>query len=437
MKQIWLAAFLSPISLIAFSTGPPIQRAGVPSDGGLTCVACHRTFAPADSDPRGSVRIAAASYTPGVSQKIQVTISHPDQKRWGFQLVARYAGDTTKQAGTFSTGTLVRVRCQTGHDAPCADGELQYAEHNLAQVTDPGAGFTYTVDWTPPANSVGDIVFYAAGNAANGDGTLNGDRIYTTNNVISPATCNLPGPATLSAAVSAASYTGPVSPNSLVALFGTGFQPAGLTRSLYSSDVATNTLPLVMSCMAVEFNRVRAPVFYSQPTQANVVVPTGIQPGQTEVRVVLNPNSPAPIFSSPITVLTAATSPALFTADGQHAVAQFSNTNKLVTAAAPAKPGDLVTFYATGLGGTTLHLDAAALATAAGPTLNPVTVTLNGTPVPDRNVFYAGNVPGTVAGLCQINVLIPPGVADGDASLTVTVNGASSPGGVTVALAAK
>src|SRR5271166_2342963 len=84
---------LMPAALFAYSTGPVIQRTGAAVDGGANCSVCHRTFAPANSDPRGSVIISASPYTPGVMQTIMVTVSHPIQKRWGFQLIARLGSD--------------------------------------------------------------------------------------------------------------------------------------------------------------------------------------------------------------------------------------------------------------------------------------------------------------------------------------------------------
>ena len=145
LVPILTTCFVLPISLIAFSTGPPIRRTGAPIDGGQTCVVCHKTFTTANSDPRGSVRIDVAAYKPGTTQTIRVTINHPEQKRWGFQLTARLASDSSQQAGTFAVNSLVRVRCDSGHDAPC-NGSV---DSSNAQFTDAGAGFTYTVDWTP------------------------------------------------------------------------------------------------------------------------------------------------------------------------------------------------------------------------------------------------------------------------------------------------
>src|ERR1700716_3580591 len=111
-------AALLPATLAAFSTGPPPRRTGAMVDGGLNCTACHQTFAPANSDPRGSVTIAASGYVPGQKQTVKVTVAHPEAQRFGFQLTARRVSDETKEAGTFTVvPDTIRVRCDTG-DSP-------------------------------------------------------------------------------------------------------------------------------------------------------------------------------------------------------------------------------------------------------------------------------------------------------------------------------
>src|SRR5947209_5438499 len=171
-KRVLLSLFGSmPVVLMGFSTGPPPKRTGAAIDGGVNCSACHRTFVSANSDPLGSVRIDAANYTPGVKQTIKVTVSHPQGLRWGFELTARLASDETKIAGNLAPNAVVRVICDDGSArgvlAPCPATQPEFAEHFDAPRTAAGAGFAFSVDWTPPATDVGDIVFYAAGNAAN------------------------------------------------------------------------------------------------------------------------------------------------------------------------------------------------------------------------------------------------------------------------------
>ncbi len=61
----------------------------------------------------------------------------------------------------------------------------------------------------------------------------------------------------------------------------------------------------------------------------------------------------------------------------------------------------------------------------------PVTVTIGGLPA---KMLYAGAAPGLVAGVVQINVVIPQGIAGGDVPAEVTIGGLGSQAGVTVAV---
>src|SRR5215831_17305855 len=232
-----------PVSLIAFSTGPPVKRTGAAVDGGLNCTACHRTFAPANSDARGSVVITSASYAPGVKQTIKVTVSHPEAARWGFQLTARLVSDETKPAGTFTGDDIVKVLCDDGTAAPCASAsQTQFAEHSNAPRTATGAGFTFNVTWTPPATDVGDVIFYAAGNAADGNGAPTNDRIYTTALRIS-GPCSLMQKPSIAAALNGASFLPAWTSGSMMSLFGANFAAAGRTRAVTDADIVGQKFP--------------------------------------------------------------------------------------------------------------------------------------------------------------------------------------------------
>lgn len=179
-----------PALVLGFSSGPPTRRTGAPVNGGLTCTVCHATFAPANSDTRGSLTIDVQPYSPGAVQVVRVTVRHPEASQWGFQLTARMMNDLTKPAGTFTVSDLVRVRCDDGRDAPC-NGTTEFAAHRTPGKA--SGSFAFDVRWTGPSAG-GDVLFYAAGNAANGDGTLFSDRIYTTSKLVSSlsaSTCGL------------------------------------------------------------------------------------------------------------------------------------------------------------------------------------------------------------------------------------------------------
>ena len=58
LQLLFTGVLIGAPALFAFSPGPRGPVAGVPTDNnGASCVACHRTFAPANSDSRGKLEI--------------------------------------------------------------------------------------------------------------------------------------------------------------------------------------------------------------------------------------------------------------------------------------------------------------------------------------------------------------------------------------------
>lgn len=440
-----ICAFLAgaPIAMFAFSTGPPTKRTGAPIDGGLNCSVCHFTFAPANSDPKGSVSIDVLNYAPGVKQTIKVTVKHPDAIRWGFQLTARTASDQTKPAGTLAINDLVRVRCDStpAHDTPC-NGALEFAEHNNAPFTDPGVGtYTFNVDWTPPATDVGPVVFYAAGNAANGDHNLTGDHIYTTSTTVqvdAASVCTGTLKPAITSVANAASFQTTLAANSMVTIFGSGFAPASVTRAAGAADFLNNAFPKQLACIAVEIDGKRAPISYVQGNQINAQVPATTSTGPVSVKVLLNPDLPAQVASNAGTVQLQSTAAGLFTFDGKSVAAQIAGSSdivadpSLVPGARAAKPGELVTLYGTGFGPTNPAVAPGDIATAQATVTTPITVTIGGVTLSASDVLYAGLSPGSISGLYQINARIPASLADGNATVVIQSGGTSTQSGTTI-----
>ena len=418
-----------PVALMGFSTGPPPKRTGAVVDGAVNCTACHRTFAPANSDARGSVRIDASNYVPGVKQTIHVTVSHPDAARWGFEISARLASDETKIAGDFAPNTVVRVICDDGTArgslAPCQPGQLMFAEHLDAPRTAAGAGFTFSVDWTPPSTDVGDIVFYAAGNAANGDGTNNNDRIYTTVRRVSPP-CYLSEKPTVSSMVNGASFRAPWNVGALATIFGSSFARAGSTRQVTAGDIVDKKFPQSLACIAVTVNGQNAPLVYVQRDQINLQVPALAGIGPANVVVIANPGAPNELRSDPMTLSTQqAYAPAIFTADGK---------NILTLSGGTAKPGDVVTFFATGLGTTDPPVSPGDIAQDAAQITAPLSITIGGIFIPLADILYVGLSPQSICGLHQVNVRLPASLPDGEAPVVFTVGGVPSPTGTSISI---
>lgn len=410
----WMLLASLPLSVYGFSAGPPVGRNAVPADGGVVCTACHRTFAL--NSGVGKLSINAFSYTPGVKQTITVTLDDPDARRWGFQLTARPKSDESKMAGTFTVSDETRVKCfPDDRDAPC-NGDREFATHTQP-ATRPGTTGprVFTVEWTPPAEDVGEIILYAAGNAANGDFTPNGDHIYTTNLTIRPE-CNLTQRPSVGGATDAASFRPVISSNALISIFGGPFaSPANKYRAV-GSDLVAGKVPTQFACVAVEISGKRAPVYYVQRDQINAQAPIINVSGPVDVRVILNPGTPREIRGEDVKVQVGTYTPALFN----------GTTGSL-------KPGEIVTLYGTGFGFTEPVYQPGEFIGAPARLRDPFTVTMGGVALSQADILYAGLSPDA-PGLYQFNLRIPSNLPDGNAPVSIRMGGAETQSGFAIAV---
>lgn len=195
---------------------------------------------------------------------------------------------------------------------------------------------------------------------------------------------------------------GPLSPNAIGTLYGKGL--SYVTKSLGAQDISGGQLPFVLGGTGVNvlIGGIPANIFYVSPTQINFLIPSLWRPGHNDIQVVLNG------IAGPIIPLElAATSPALFQLDATTVIATHTD-GSLITRSVPARPGDILTLYATGLGDTVPPVIYSAVATkaAAIQRLSEFTLLLDGLPLDASLILYAGIAPG-FAGLYQINVQIP------------------------------
>src|ERR1700682_836564 len=243
-----------PVMIYAYEFGPDPGYVNVPGEAGTCATACCHVGKADDPANNGSVTVVfpnGQNYTPGAKQHLMVTIADPatTQKAWGFELTARSATNPQSQAGSFAStdsnttlmcsatnlGQFQEVAFSPSKSQTCPGSEpLQYAEHSLTgyNATKGHTGSqTYEFDWTPPSSNVGNIVIYLAGNAANGDLTVNGDHIYTNKYTLTPGAIG-PTP-TIDSTLSVQNQTSapnakgqPVAAGSLVAIYGTNFASA-------------------------------------------------------------------------------------------------------------------------------------------------------------------------------------------------------------------
>ena len=166
LQAVAFATLFCPLALEpvqAYSTTPPVNRTGAP--GHNDCSNCHRSLG------TGNVSLTFSGdteYTPGQMYTLLVTIDDPGQKRFGFSMAARGGENDTNDVGTWSAGS--------------AETQVHGTNNSLVShknVPFPTGPNTFTVNWTAPSTGVGDVTFYIAAVAANGNGSNgSGDNTY-------------------------------------------------------------------------------------------------------------------------------------------------------------------------------------------------------------------------------------------------------------------
>lgn len=229
----------------------------------------------------------------------------------------------------------------------------------------------------------------------------------------------------------------PVSPGSLISIFGTG-----LVSKLASAD----TIPLSTSLSGVTVTFADLPpapllnVIPGAPgsdDQINAQVPWNIGSGTGVVNImVTTPNG----TSVPVAVNFAPSMPGIFIAalGGQmNAVAVNFSDNTLawptglVPGSHPAKAGDVLVIYATGLGAVDHQPVEGGIPGALATTITTPKVLFGGVA---GDVLFSGLSPQFV-GVNQLNVQVPTGVAAGSTvPLQIEVNGFTSTNTAVIAI---
>jgi uncharacterized protein (TIGR03437 family) len=232
---------------------------------------------------------------------------------------------------------------------------------------------------------------------------------------------------TIKGVTSAASYaSGAVAPGELVTIFGSSIGPVALTVS------PAGTAPQTLANTSVTFDGIPAPIYYVSSTQTSVQVPYNIASGQTVLQLTYNG---VPSATTTITRLPAV--PGLFTSDssGQRQLAALNADLSVNSAANPAARGAALVLYGTGEGQTnpaSVEGSRVPIIVPLPQTPLPVTVTIGGQFAP---VQYAGETPGLLSGLLQINVTVPATTPVGASiPVLVTIGGQTTQSNATVAI---
>jgi uncharacterized protein (TIGR03437 family) len=181
-----------------------------------------------------------------------------------------------------------------------------------------------------------------------------------------------------------------------MSIYGPGI---GLSQPTWAVPVA-GVVPSQLGGLQVFFDSLPAPILYAGPNQIDVVVPFAAPTsGTTSISVVHDGNSLGTVVQD-----AAPSNPHLFTVDGSgYGVVGLYSDGTPNSAARPAKNGDILTYYATGVG----------VMTPAVPD-GTIPAVPFATPAAQMGMSYStacdyiGDAPGQVEGVVQLNCRVQP-----------------------------
>ena len=290
----------------------------------------------------------------------------------------------------------------------------------LTSLTDPAG-----ISGTSVANIKGNgyTVTYNASLSAN---SYLGGKTYALagGGTLAPAgTTATTAPAIAAAGVSnAASGVAGVAPAAWISIYGTNLSTAAAATT--TADLVAGYLPTTLGGTSVTIDGKAAYLNYVSPSQLNVQAPNFSTTGNVTVTVT---NSSG---SSSASVAMQAVMPGLFTSS-DYVLAVRPSDGVIIngtgapvsgyTTAAAARGGDVLEIFATGLGATTTAVPPGLVWAGAYATTDTPVVAIG-----DKTaaLLYSGLIG---AGLYQINLTVPSGLAAGTYPVVVTQSGSSSP----------
>ena len=256
-----------------------------------------------------------------------------------------------------------------------------------------------------------------------------------------------------------------VSPRGVISIFGQNLGPSVVSTAwpVAAAGAAPSFYDTTWNSMRVKFTYTDpttgnpappayAPILMVSVNQINAIVPQALSavlvPGAITLAKLTVVNTTTGQSSVPFPVTVLAEDPGIFTfggvGQGQGAIINYdANGAATVNSSANQEPrGNIVALFATGLGVLTndATIPDGALTSVSAPGVkladaSSVRVFVGGQPAV---VLYAGTSPGAVAGLVQVNTIIPPTSSTGAVSIQLSIGDTTvtrqAQSGVTVAV---
>jgi uncharacterized protein (TIGR03437 family) len=243
------------------------------------------------------------------------------------------------------------------------------------------------------------------------------DRVNNRIRKISPSVSSapvLPENSTVNGASFAKNFA--IAPGAIVSIFGTNLADG----PHYAPNVP---LPTILGDTSVTFNGLEVPLFYVSSGQINAQAPFDLPAGIVSIQVKRKQSGSVSDVRTPN---IAVVSPGIFVIDQASRAGAILHADNfsLVTNNAPARPGEYLLIYCTGLGSLKTPVTSGDRSPSEPPaeTIDYPTVSIGGLPA---NVNFSGLAPEFV-GLYQVNVQIPIGVPAGNQPVQITINEVTS-----------
>jgi uncharacterized protein (TIGR03437 family) len=318
------------------------------------------------------------------------------QLQAGYAIVDTYYGSFNAYQGSIIGHERL---LSAGYSAEGNTYSTTYPTNITGSYKDPSGSVQYTVG----ANGI---------RVAVGIGPYLGFSVAIPAPVLTPSGAVYIDPTGIVNTASSAPFTAGVAPGGFLTFYN-GVNLAGTT-----TVASTTPFPTTLGNVQVLIDGIPAPIYYVSSTSVSVIAPYAISTYPIASIQVINNGTP----SNVVTAFVNQTTPGAFTspAGGIGYASMLHGDYSVVTKANPAMPGEQVAVYVTGLGNVFPPNPDGAIGPYAPPlstTTNTISVYVNGTAVATPLPF-AGLAP-YLAGLYQINFVVPTGTVAGDATLGI------------------
>ena len=350
----------------------------------------------------------------------KVTVTQTDPTAWHLQVLQAF---TMTKGLTYTVSFKTRASASVQLPLMVQQNGGAYSIYYQANFTASPTVASYQHTWTATESQQTKVTFEVA--------SIGNVTLWLDDVSIVESSAGNPPPNLLGTGVTnGASFLPAIAPGGWMTIQGANLSP--VASDTWDKSIVNGNLPASLDGVSVNIGGQPAYVYFVSPGQINALVPN-IPPGQTTLTVV------TPAGTGPgVTVNIAAQAPAFFLWPGNQAVATRQDGSLAVKAGTfsgatttAAHPGDVIVLWGTGFGVTTPAAPAGTV-TPSDKLYNcdPVTATVGGVAA---TVYGCALSPGW-AGLYQVAIQVPKSLTAGDYPLRISIDNASSPDGVILAV---